>query len=291
MSQPITGPVRGPGAPGSAGAHIIVLGNEKGGSGKSTTAMHLIVGLLLEQRRVGCLDLDLRQATLSRYLANRAAFCRRGGVRLAAPDQIAIDPAAPERLDGALAALMARNDVVVIDCPGSDTDLSRRAHAMADTLITPLNDSFIDFDVLAQVDAEGVKVVRPSHYAEMVWEQRKRRALERRAPIDWIVMRNRLSALDARNKRDIKRALDALGQRIGFRIAPGFGERVIFRELFLKGLTLLDLREPAASGGLTMSHLAARQEVRGLLNALRLPAVAVAPPPAPMMQTALLGTT
>jgi len=288
MSQPITGPA---GAPGAPGAHIIVLGNEKGGSGKSTTAMHLIVGLLLERRRVGCLDLDLRQATLSRYLANRAAFCRRGGVRLAAPDQIALEPAAPDRLDGALAALTARNDVVVIDCPGSDTDLSRRAHAMADTLITPLNDSFIDFDVLAQVDAEGVRVVRPSHYAEMVWEQRKRRALERRAPIDWIVMRNRLSALDARNKRDIKRALDALGQRIGFRIAPGFGERVIFRELFLKGLTLLDLREPAAGGGLTMSHLAARQEVRGLLNALRLPAVAVAPPPAPMMQTALLGTT
>ncbi len=154
------------------GAHIIVLGNEKGGSGKSTTAMHVVVGLLHERLRVGCIDLDLRQATLSRYVANRAEFCRRGGVRLPMPDQIAIEPPEPAGFDSALTELRARSDVVVIDCPGHDAPLARRAHACADTLITPLNDSFIDFDVLARVDAEGVKVVRPSHYAEMVWEQR-----------------------------------------------------------------------------------------------------------------------
>jgi chromosome partitioning protein len=274
------------------GAHVIVLGNEKGGSGKSTTAMHLIVGLLLERRRVGCLDLDLRQATLSRYLANRVAFGKRGGVRLPMPDQVVLELTASEdALDAAIVGLKARNDVVVIDCPGSDTPLSRRAHAMADTLITPLNDSFIDFDVLAHVDAEGVKVVRPSHYAEMVWEQRKRRALERRTPIDWIVMRNRLSALGTRNKRDIEQALERLAQRVGFRLAPGFGERVILRELFLKGLTLLDLRERGTGGGLTMSHVAARQEVRGLLQALRLPEVVAEPPPARLVQTTLFETT
>jgi chromosome partitioning protein len=293
MSQPAPGSrPPGPRSSGSqAGAHLIVLGNEKGGSGKSTTAMHVVVGLLYERRRVGCIDLDLRQATLSRYLVNRAQFCRRGGVRLPMPEQIAIDPPEAEALDRAVAELRARTDVVVIDCPGSDTALARRAHAMADTLITPLNDSFIDFDVLAHVDAEGVKVVRPSHYAEMVWEQRKQRALERRAPIDWIVMRNRLSALDARNKREIANALETLARRIGFRLAPGFGERVIFRELFLKGLTLLDLREAGSGGGLTMSHVAARQEVRGLLQALRLPAGPAAAPSAPLVQSALIGTT
>ena len=278
-------------SPLAKGAHVIVLGNEKGGSGKSTTAMHVIVGLLHEGRRVGCLDLDVRQATLSRYVANRTEFCKRGGVRLPMPDQIAIEGDDVAVLEAAVHRLAAASDVLVIDCPGSDTSLSRRAHAIADTLITPLNDSFIDFDVLARVDAEGIKVVRPSHYAAMVWEQRQRRAMERRQPIDWIVMRNRLSALDARNKRDIARVLETLAQRIGFRIAPGFGERVIFRELFLKGLTLLDLREPAASGGLTMSHVAARQEVRGLLQALKLPAAVAAPAPPPMVQTALLGTT
>lgn len=272
------------------GAHVIVLGNEKGGSGKSTTAMHVIVSLLLEQRRVGCLDLDVRQATLSRYLANRREFCRRGGVRLPMPEQITVETGDVAGLDAAIADLKARSDVLVIDCPGSDTPLSRRAHAMADTLITPLNDSFIDFDVLAHVDADSIKVVRPSHYAEMVWEQRKQRALERRAPIDWIVMRNRLSALDARNKRDLAHALETLAQRIGFRIAPGFGERVIFRELFLKGLTLLDLRDPSTGTGLTMSHVAARQEVRALLQALRLP-LTLPPAPAAPVQPALLATT
>jgi chromosome partitioning protein len=274
----------------ASGAHVIVLGNEKGGSGKSTTAMHVIVGLLHERRRVGCIDLDVRQGTLSRYLANRADYCRRGGVRLLLPEQTMIDQADQVVLDCAIAELKRRCDVVVIDCPGSDTPLSRRAHAMADTLITPLNDSFIDFDVLAHVDPDSIKVVRPSHYAEMVWEQRKQRALERRAPIDWIVMRNRLAALDARNKRDVTHALSALAQRIGFRLAPGFGERVIFRELFLKGLTLLDLRQTGTTA-LSMSHVAARQEVRGLLQALRLPEVEAAPAPAPMMQTALLGPT
>ena len=267
-----------------------MLGNEKGGSGKSTTAMHLIVGLLHEERRVGCIDLDLRQGTLSRYVANRVDFCQRGGVRLLMPHQIKIDQPDQIVLDAAIAELKRRCDVVVIDCPGHDAPLSRRAHAMADTLITPLNDSFIDFDVLAHVDPDSIKVVKPSHYAEMVWEQRKQRALERRAPIDWIVMRNRLSALDARNKQNINHALSALAQRIGFRLAPGFGERVIFRELFLKGLTLLDLRQTQAHG-LSMSHVAARQEVRGLLQSLRLPARAAAPVAPPMMQTALLGPT
>jgi chromosome partitioning protein len=273
-----------------ARTHVIVLGNEKGGSGKSTTAMHLIIGLLLAERRVGCIDLDLRQATLSRYLANRREFCRRGGVQLAMPQQIVVEQAEIGALDQVVAELKAANDVLVIDCPGSDTPLSRRAHAMADTLITPLNDSFIDFDVLAHVDADSIKVVRPSHYAEMVWEQRKLRALERRAPIDWIVMRNRLSALDARNKRELAHAIETLAARIGFRLAPGFGERVIFRELFLKGLTLLDLRDRATGGSMTMSHVAARQEVRGLLAALRLP-TAIAAAPARPVQTELLGTT
>src|SRR5258706_2684642 len=149
-------------------AHVIVLGNEKGGSGKSTTAMHLIVGLLHEERRVGCIDLDLRQGTLSPYLANRVDFCQRRRVRPLMPHQIKIDQPDQIVLDAAIADLKRRCDVVVIDCPGHDAPLSRRAHAMADTLITPLNDSFIDFDVLAHVDPDSIKVVKPSHYAEMV---------------------------------------------------------------------------------------------------------------------------
>lgn len=254
-----------------ASPHIIVIGNEKGGSGKSTTAMHVIVGLLKQGRRVGALDLDARQGTLSRYMQNRIAMRALAGPSIRMPAFEAIPQDQIARLSPALEAMAPDCEVIVIDCPGSDTALSRHAHILADTLITPINDSFIDFDVLGRVDPETLTVVKPSHYAEMVWDQRKRRALERLPPIDWIVMRNRLSQTDARNKQMVATAMEALAKRIGFRIAPGFGERVIFRELFLKGLTLLDLGEGGVGGTLSVSHVAARNEVRMLLATLNLP--------------------
>jgi chromosome partitioning protein len=251
-------------------ARIVALGNEKGGSGKSTTAMHLIMGLTAAGNRVATLDLDVRQGSLTRYLQNRRDYVARTGTELAIPETIPIVDGDLEGFQAALADLAARHDYVVLDCPGSDTPLSRMAHDACDALITPLNDSFVDFDVLAIVDPETYQVRQPSHYAEMVWESRKRRAMQRRPPLDWIVMRNRLSAVDAHNKQHLGLAIDELAKRIGFRLAPGFGERVIFRELFPQGLTLLDLGEKTGSA-LRLSHVAARQEVRSLLAALDLP--------------------
>ena len=266
-----------------AAPHIVVLGNEKGGSGKSTTAMHIVAALLKLGCRVGALDLDSRQRTFSRYAENRQAFLDRKGLRLAMPQHLtlarsaaaSVAEAEAEEQTAFEAALIRLGDAdfVVVDCPGSDTYLSRLAHARADTLITPLNDSFVDLDVFAEVDSETFQIRRSSQYAEMVWEARKRRQLDRRASVDWIVMRNRLSQLDAHNKRRIGRVLDRLSRRIGFRQAPGFAERVIYRELFLNGLTLLDLREEGVGVGLSMSHVAARAEVRQLLATLRLPQV------------------
>jgi len=97
-------------------------------------------------------------------------------------------------------------------------------------------------------------------------------------PVDWVVMRNRLSSLAARNKRDMGTVIEALAKRIGFRTATGLSERVIYRELFLSGLTLLDLKRGASGGktgpSMTMSHVAARQEVRDLVAALNLPVAA-----------------
>jgi chromosome partitioning protein len=174
-----------------------------------------------------------------------------------------------DRLSGALSNL-ADCDFIVIDTPGSDTSLSRFAHTLADTLITPLNDSFLDLDLLGRIDSGGEKILKPSVYSDMVWDQRKQRAVNRGRPIDWIVMRNRLSSLDAKNKRDIGRLLEQLSRRIGFRIAPGFTERVIFRELFPRGLTLLDLSRKDAGITWRISHVAARQEVRELVAAVGL---------------------
>jgi len=263
--------------PRSGGPQMIVLGNEKGGSGKSTTAMHLIVALLQAGHRVGAIDLDARQGTLTRQIENRRTFAQRNDLKLELPELRTIDRArdadtraeaeAAER--GALSAAMddlAACAFVVIDTPGSDSHLSRLGHTLADTLVTPLNDSFLDLDLLARIDHDAKKILSPSVYSQMVWEQRQARAKAGGRPIDWIVMRNRLSHVDARNKRDVGRLLAQLAKRISFRVAPGFGERVIFRELFPKGLTLLDLRESGTGVNMTMSHMAARQEVRALLS-------------------------
>ena len=265
--------------------HVIVLGNEKGGTGKSTTAMHLVVALMYLGRHVGVIDLDYRQRSLARYIENRQGWADRVGVALRIPDTRVIprskrdsrEAAEAEELaafDKTLAELRAQNEFVIIDSPGSDAYLARLGHAAADTLITPLNDSFVDFDLLALVDPETFEVKSPSHYSEMVWESRKRRALKRGRPIDWIVMRNRLTSLDAKNKRRLADMLDSLAARIGFRTAPGFGERVIYRELFPRGLTLLDLAEVEGDFKMTMSHVAARQELRDLLSTLDLPGIA-----------------
>ncbi len=259
---------------------VTVLGNEKGGAGKSTTAMHVIVALLKGGHTVGCIDLDGRQGTLSRYVENRQAFPAESGLALAMPElrrlysseqdtRSAAEDEERQGLNQAMAEL-DHCERVVIDSPGSDNHLSRLGHALADILITPLNDSFLDLDLLARIDADGRRMLAPSVYSQMVWEQRQQRARDGRPPIDWVVMRNRLSHVDARSKRDVGRLLQQLAKRIGFRLAPGFGERVIFRELFPAGLTLLDLREPGAGVPLNMSHLAARQEVRELIRVVGL---------------------
>jgi chromosome partitioning protein len=264
----------------AGGPQIFVLGNEKGGSGKSTTAIHLAVALLRQGRKVGTIDLDARQGTLSRLVENREAFVKETGLRLPLPRHARVyrsqlpnrdDAEAEERqVMEQVMQSMAGSDAIIVDTPGSDSYLSRLGHMHADILITPLNDSFLDLDVLAKIDREGKRILGPSVYSQMVWEQRQMRARMNLPPVDWIVMRNRLAHLDARNKRTVGRLLGELSRRIGFRLMPGFGERVIFRELFPKGLTLLDLRENGAGVNLTMSHLAARQEVRLLLDELGL---------------------
>jgi len=268
-------------------AHVLVIGNEKGGSGKSTTALHIAVALLGQGMKVATLDLDARQGTLGRYIENRAAYARRKDVDLPMPIHAAVqlstlsdrgEAQADERarLEAALEQVIEGVDFVVIDTPGSDTYLSRLAHTWADTLLTPLNDSFIDLDLLARVDPDTLRIVRPSIYAEAVWKQRQLRAVQGGRPVDWVVMRNRLSSLAARNKRDMSTVIEALAKRIGFRVAAGLSERVIYKELFLNGLTLLDLKRGGPKGdkgapSLTLSHVAARQEVRDLVSALNLP--------------------
>ena len=266
-------------------AHLIVLGNEKGGTGKSTTAMHITTALLRAGHPVGVIDLDLRQQSLLRYVQNRQATNARRGLALPLPQvyELALSDAdtlaaaqreEETRFAEALNTLDRDNSFIVIDCPGAHTRYAQMSHSAADTLITPMNDSLIDFDLLARMDAVSGKVTGPSIYSEMVWEARQLRASAGLPPLDWVVLRNRVSVTDAHNKRKVGTALTDLSKRIGFRLAPGFSERVIFRELFLEGLTLLDLRE-AGVARFSMSNIAARQELRDLVRALNLPEISV----------------
>ncbi|MEM9010512.1 MAG: division plane positioning ATPase MipZ [Pseudomonadota bacterium] len=267
-------------------AHFIVLGNEKGGSGKSTTAVHLAIALCRAGFAVGTVDLDLRQRSFHRYLENRAEHAARTGAALPMPERESLAESTLDsqsaaraeeegRFADAIAVLERTCRFILIDCPGAHSRYAQMAHAIADTLITPMNDSLIDFDLLARVEPSTGKVLGPSIYSEAVWKARQLRAAAGLAPLDWVVLRNRIATLHARNKRRVGSALANLSERIGFRIVPGFSERVIFREMFLSGLTLLDLREVDGLR-LSLSNIAARQEMRDLMTALALPEVEVA---------------
>ena len=254
----------------SGACTVVVLGNEKGGTGKSTTAMHLIVALLREGNSVASVDLDGHQGTLTRYVENRRSFADSEGLRLQLPDhhRIAGGEAEISEADALIDRLAAAHDSVVLDCPGTDNALARHAISRADILITPVNDSFIDLDLLARIGGTPPRVLGPSVYSQTVWEGRQRRAMNGGRPIDWIVLRNRLSPLESRNKKSVGLTLEELARRIGCRCLDGFHERVIFRQLFLQGLTVLDLREEGAGVALNMSHVAARQEIRRLADAV-----------------------
>jgi chromosome partitioning protein len=267
----------------AASAHVVVIGNEKGGSGKSTTAMHVAVALLNVGQRVATIDLDSRQKTFTHYIENRRAWAKRARVDLKAPVHFCVARGSTLKLDEneaiefggfseAVTAVEQSHDFVVVDTPGTDSYLTRLAHSMADTLITPLNDSFVDFDVLGTVDAATYSVTGESHYSEMVRYARRQRRLIDGSRMDWIVVRNRLSTLGSRNKRLVGEGIAELGTRLGFRAADGLAERVIYREFFPRGLTALDNLDEATLGTPpSLAHVTARTEVMRLIEALKLP--------------------
>ena len=272
------------GTPSGRSAHVVVIGNEKGGCGKTTVAMHLAIGLLRMGFRVSCLDLDHRQQSLGRYLANRQSWIERTRVPLPMPQLRVLSPSTAElrrqaeaeeqaAFDSALAAAAESADFVVVDCPGSDVPLARHAHTHADTLITPINDSLLDLDLLGRLDPVTWDLKAAGVYASLVWELRQQRRRAHRSGIDWVVTRSRLSALADRNKLKMAEVLPKMQKVLGFRQAEGFGERVIYRYLFLWGLTVLDLSQSGIDMEMTKSHQAARAEVTGLLANLWLPRV------------------
>ncbi|MBU1345555.1 MAG: division plane positioning ATPase MipZ [Alphaproteobacteria bacterium] len=265
---------------------VTVVGNEKGGAGKSTLAIHIACGLLHAGRRVAIIDLDLRQRSMSHFFAHRAAWTAANGVVLPMPvepdlgDGKALAKADEveqlARFEAAFAQAIGA-EVILIDTPGGDTALSRAAHARADQIVTPMNDSFVDFDMLGTVDPVTLDLLKPSTYSEAVWEARKHRAITegRHAAIDWIVVVNRMAVAEARNRRRLEERMAKLSKRVGFRVGPGLRDRVIYRELFPFGLTVADLSSEVRPVAVSLAHVAARQEMRNLMQALGLDAASL----------------
>lgn len=254
----------------SAQPHFIVFANEKGGTGKSTTCVHTAVALAMQGKKVAVLDLDPRQRTVTRYLENRLETVRRRQIDLPTPAFAVFKGDDIPALDAAADALAQEADYLIVDTPGRDDAFARHMATRAHTLVTPMNDSFVDFDLIGQVDAETFRVKRLSFYSELIFDARKVRAKNDGVTIDWVLLRNRLQHLEARNKRRVGDALIELSKRVGFRVIPGLSERVIYRELFPSGLTLLD---KGHLGELGVSHIAARQELREMMAGLALPAI------------------
>ena len=261
-------------------SRIIVVGNEKGGAGKSTIAIHLVTALLHGGSKVAIIDLDTRQQSMNRFFANRREWLAANQADAPMPltpsgdtaqlITAAADDDRVERFDAILAEAREMADHVVIDTPGADTRLSRAAHRAADLIVTPMNDSFVDFDMLGTVDPVTLEVKKASLYSETVWEARKQRMVADRQAIDWVVLRNRLATTEARNRKRLEERMTALSRKVGFRTGPGLRDRVIYRELFPFGLTIADLSATIRPVAVSLSHVAARQELRALMQSLKL---------------------
>jgi chromosome partitioning protein len=264
------------------GPYVVVVGNHKGGCGKSTLAMHIIVALLDAGRRVASFDLDVKQQTLTHYIENRRAWTRLHGLTLLEPTHCAIaasyevgsggsDTAGVAAFGGSLASLHLDHDFIVIDTPAGDPTLSLVAHGLADTLITPINDSFLDLDAIMAIGPSGDNAPRPSPYATSVAAAKEaRRGVCGRAT-DWVVVRNRLSRLASHNERQVADLVGRMAVQLGYRVAPGLSEREVFREFFPIGVTAFDrLDEMLLGAKPSMAHLMARTEVRALIEAIGL---------------------
>src|SRR4051794_22158811 len=138
----------------SGSAHVVVLGNENGGSGTSTPALRIAVALLKAGQRVATLDLDCRQQSFTHYINTRSAWARRTKLDLELPLHRCIklgetmQVAENENSEflqfmEAVSAVEGSFDFIVIDTPGTDSYLMRLAPLMGDTLVTPVNHRFL----------------------------------------------------------------------------------------------------------------------------------------------------
>ena len=253
-------------------AHTIIIGNEKGGTGKSTIAMHLAIKLMMERYHVAVIDLDGHQGSLSKYVENRRTFCENNKITLPIPLLYRFEPVTDytqiptdlEKLEQIISELSNKVDAIIIDTPGHKNYLFETAHQYTDTIITPITDNFVDLSGITDIDPTSGQLKNPGNYANFIWETKKNLASKGKPYLNWIICGNKTSALRSRNKNFIFEVLTKLGKLYGFRFCTGLKDRVIYRELFLDGLTVLDMQQDVLKRKMTVSHLAAKLEIKEL---------------------------
>ncbi len=273
MKYPVT-PTKG---------HIIVFANEKGGVGKSTSAFHTCIALCNAGERVAALDVDLRQLTMQRALWARNESAKEYGVNLPGPEEIMLAQQNENELEEKMRIARIHNSFIIIDVGGHDSPIARKAIYMADTIVTPVNDSFIDLDMLGRIDPRNGELKTLGNFARLVEHLKEPGLTLRPRPLDWVVMQNRSRNFATKNERKVRDALEKIAPVAGFRLTPGLRERVTYRELFPLGLTLFDLDKLPDLG---RPQPNAREEIWAMLRALNLPSAALSRAIAPREEEA-----
>lgn len=229
---------------------IIVFGHEKGGTGKSTLTIHVAIGLKMQNYTVGVIDLDARQGTSIRFLT------RRERLDLMVPDQYfgilnstsdSKEIAFKEDEIALKTAITKMRDLdyIIIDTRGSNNNFTQLAINFCDKLITPINDSVLDIDMLISIGSKDQVFFGP--YTQTVWEQKKQRNLQNNMkPIDWYLIRNRVSPIVTKNTNNCTAMLETICRKIGCKLGPSITERVIYKETLDRGLLLFDLQDQAS---------------------------------------------
>lgn len=224
-------------------AQIIVFANEKGGVGKSTLAFHTSIALARSGHKVLAIDLDRRQQSFSRALENRAATSRSLGIDLPSPQTLMLEHQTGAMLMQEIARVGTGRTTIIIDVAGHDSPIARRAIAMADKIITPVNPTFIDLDSVAHFNAATMRFAKLGRFAETV-EQLQTERHERGLPkTDWMLVKNRVRKAEKLQLKRFDQALDQLPAHLGVRLLSGLTERVAYRELFMFGLTHADCND------------------------------------------------
>ncbi|MDR1694029.1 MAG: division plane positioning ATPase MipZ [Lactobacillaceae bacterium] len=250
-------------------AHIIVVSNEKGGTGKSTISMHLATLLLYEGYNVATIDMDGRQGTFTKYIENRKKYNQKSYINLPISYHLSFsiddeDGSNPELIGRHIKDLAKKYDAIIIDTPGTKNYLFDEAHKYADTLITPISDSLLDLNVMADIDFNTKKIGKPGHYANHIWDVKKYLAARNKPYLNWVVAGNRISSFNSKNKTKVMEYLERLSKLYGFKLFFGIKDRAIYKELFLDGLTILDMNNDRLKMKMSISHIAAKREIRKL---------------------------